>query len=279
MSKIFITAKNGFIGSSLVKSLTHKYEVISTCRSTLDLTNKEMMRNFFQKNNFDVIINTASMGGQKGHSNNPQDLYNNLAITFNLLRFRNPKTALFNLSSGYELDYDGDYGGQQRTLSNYYPLDCYGMSKNIISRICETYSNVYTFRIYGIYGETQPDDRWIKKVVIDYINNGRLSAYINRKVDFVYINDLVKLINYYISNLKNEISLSPQVDISLLKKYETKDILNIINNLDKHKVDIFIEDSTSSDYIGDGKLFSSLVPDYVPLEQGLLLIYNSLLKK
>lgn len=278
MLKVFITAKNGFIGSFLTKFLSTKYEIISTTRSELDLTDPTKVKEFLLKHNFDVIINTASKGGQKGHSNSPHDLYNNLAITFNLLRFKNPSTVIFNFSSGYELDYENEYEGLQRNVCECFPLDCYGMSKNVISRICKNYSNVYTFRIYGMYGEEQPNDRWIKKTIIDYINHQPLNAYINRKVDFVYINDLGKLTEYYLKNIHKTSFLDSVIDLALPKKYNTSDILTTINNLDDYRVPINIQNNLSIDYTGNGERFSAIIPDYVDITQGISLIYKNLLK-
>ena len=280
MLKVFITAKNGFIGSFLTKFLSTEYEIISTTRAELDLTDQAKVKEFLQKHKFDVIINTASKGGQKGHSNSPQDLYNNIAIGFNLLRFKNPNTVIFNFSSGYELDYENQYEGLQRNVCDYFPLDCYGMSKNIISRIYKNYSNIYTFRVYGIYGEEQPNDRWIKKTIIDYINQRPLNAYINRKVDFIYVNDLGKLTKYYLKHIhKTDLHLNSVVDLALPKKHNTVDILTAVNNLSNHKVSINVENNFSVDYIGNGELFSSIVPDYVDITQGLSILYKDLIKK
>lgn len=271
--KILITGKMGFIGSHLIENLSVEYDVISTSRNELELSNPDQVCEFLTNNKFDLIINTATTGGKTGNIDGPETLYNNLAITFNLLKFKHPNTKIFNFTSGYELDKNIDHSGDNSNFIDYYPLDYYGMSKNIISRIHNNHPDVYTFRLFGVYGEYEKDNRFIKRSIIKYINHQPLIVVQDRYLDFIYIDDIIKVIKYYIKNINNK--LDHFIDITSPKKYSLVETINIINNLDKHKVEVIInEEGMGLGYIGNGKQFSQIIPDYITLEEGIKNVYN-----
>ena len=275
--KILITGKTGFIGSHLLESLSTKYEVIAVSKNELDLTNKDKVRYYLQNNKFDIIIHTATIGGKTGNCDGPEVLYNNVSMIFNLLHFKYPSTKLITFTSGYELDKD-EYSPLNKNFTNYYPLDYYGMSKNIISRICKEYSDVYIFRLFGVYGEYEKENRFIKKNILNYINNQPIDIIQDRYLDFMYIENIIKVVNYYITNIKDN-TLNPFIDITLPKKYKLTEIVDIINNLDDYKVETLIhKEGQDISYIGDSNYFTQLIPDYITLEDGIKNIYNYIKK-
>jgi len=86
--KILITGKTGFIGSHLIEALSLEHNIISPSKNELELTNSNQVKEFFSNNTFDLIINTAITGGKTGNLDTSEILYNNLALTFNLLKFK-----------------------------------------------------------------------------------------------------------------------------------------------------------------------------------------------
>lgn len=271
--KILITGKTGFIGSHLIESLSVDHDITSISRKELELTDSDQVCSFLENNKFDLIINTAAVGGKTGNDDGPEILHNNLAIAFNLLKFKYPDTKIFNFTSGYELDKNINHLGNNSDFLNCYPLDYYGMSKNIISRIHINYSDVYTFRLFGVYGEYEKNNRFIKRNIINYINRQPLVVVQNRYLDFTYINDIIKVVKYYIQNINTR--LDHFIDITPPKKYSLVETVNIINNLDKHQVEIIIN-KTGMDlsYLGNGEQFSNILPNYTTLEKGIKNVYN-----
>jgi len=147
------------------------------------------------------------------------------------------------------------------------------MSKNIISRIYNDYSNAYTFRLFGVYGEYENPNRFIKKNIIKYINHQPLIINQDRYLDFIYVDDIIKIIKYYIKNIDS--NLDKFIDITLPRKYSLIETINIINNLDKHKVEILIDENGAGlNYTGNGDQFSKIIPNYTTLEEGIKKIYN-----
>lgn len=276
--KILITGKNGFIGSHLVENLSKNHDVLALSKSDLDLTNPNKTNLFFQNNNFDLIINTAILGGKTGNNDGPEVLYDNISMMFNLLNFKSKNTKLFNFSSGYELDKNTNLTTNYSKTIDYYPLDYYGMSKNIISRISVEYPEVYTFRLFGVFGEYESENRFIKKNIINYINNQPITIIKDRYLDFTYIENIINIIEYYINNINN--NLNHFIDVVALKKYKLTETVNIINSLDQHKVNVIINNNgIDNGYIGNGEYLSDILPNYISLEKGIKKVYEYIIKK
>jgi GDP-L-fucose synthase len=85
--KILILGATGFLGKSLVKSLKDKHKIYQISKSkNIDLTNIKKSKNFFFKNNPDVIINCAGYGYSVHYiSSHPHEILdNNLRINLNI---------------------------------------------------------------------------------------------------------------------------------------------------------------------------------------------------
>lgn len=276
--KILLIGRTGFIGSHLNEALSKNYNVVAPFSNELDLTNPTQAYNFFNNNNFDLIINTAIVGGKTGNIDDPKVLYDNLSMTFNLLKFKQDSTKVFNFTSGYELDKTINHSGKNDNFFNYYPLDYYGMSKNIISRIYHHYQDVYTFRLFGVYGNYEKENRFIKRNIINYINNQPINIIQDRYLDFMFVEDIVKVIEYYIKNINNNTLLS-FIDLTIPKKYKLTETVNIINNLNKNKVKVIIDkEGLGLDYIGNSEQFVKILPNYTTLEDGIKSVYDYLNK-
>jgi nucleoside-diphosphate-sugar epimerase len=272
---ILITGKNGFIGSHLIESLTPFYNIVATSKNDLNLIDQNQVCNFLKENSFDLIINTAVVGGKSVSEDNSSALYENLAMAFNLLKYKHKNTKIFTFTSGYELDKSIGHNTENNTsFLNQYPLDYYGMSKNVISRIHLNNSDIYTFRLFGVYGEYEKNNRFIKKSIINYISNQPITIYQDRYWDFIYTEDIVNTIKYYINNLKDA-SLEHLIDITTPKKCTFLDAAKIINTLDKHKVEIIINKKEfGNDYIGSSIEFSKINNSFTSLELGIQKIFN-----
>ena len=68
----------------------------------------------------------------------------------------------------------------------------------------------------------------------------------DKLMDFFYMGDLIKLVEYYINNKQ----LIKNVDCSYAQKYSLLDIANIINNLSNYKVKINLGEGKGKNYIG-----------------------------
>jgi nucleoside-diphosphate-sugar epimerase len=84
--------------------------------------------------------------------------------------------------------------------------------------------------------------------------------------------DLVKLVQHTIEQPSS--ALLKQVHCSYLKDYTLREIADMINQLDDHKVSIYMTDNFAEDYTSQYNAQYGL--DYVGLKQGLKEVYSKL---
>jgi nucleoside-diphosphate-sugar epimerase len=84
---ILVTGSNGFLAKNIITKLKN-YNFITVSRNELDLTNKIQVDNFFQKNFFDVVINTAIVGGRRSIADSKDIFYDNVLISMNIAENR-----------------------------------------------------------------------------------------------------------------------------------------------------------------------------------------------
>lgn len=257
--KILITGTNGYIGRFLHDELKHNYKVDTIIRKDVDLTNSIQVYNFFKDKYYDVVIHCAIEGGHRLVKDTIKVLDNNIKMYYNLLEYKSHYNKFITFGSGAEI---------------YLPQEPYGMSKNIISQSISEKNNFYNIRLYGIFDENELNSRFIKSNIIRYINKEPMQIHQNRLMDFFYIKDLLKVVNYYINN-----------DNLMPKEYECfyynerqsslLDIANIINNLNDYKVDIHLDkEKLGFQYISTIK--KELPIEFIGLKEGIKQVYNKL---
>ena len=256
--KILITGANGYVGKSLHTALKDKYNVTTITRKECDLSNSESVRLFFEDKIFDVVIHCAIEGGSRLIQDDWKVMDDNLCMYYNLLSNKHRFNKLIHFGSGAE------------THLQHTP---YGLSKHVIRQSILEKENFYNLRIFAVFDENEWDTRFIKTNIRHYINKKPIQIYQNKNMDFFYIPDLVKLVEYYVTNndLPKEANCHYGNTVSL------KDIANLINNLDSYKVKIEFGEGSSPDYIG--KEYHNLPIDFIGLEQGIKETYNKLKNK
>ena len=249
---ILITGGNGYIAKSLSKSLDNS---ISITRKDFDLTDRYATDKWFDGKYFDVVIHTAVKGGSRLLVDGGNIFYENIQMFYNLLNNKHCFGKLINFGSGAELGI---------------PNNPYGLSKNIISRIIDNEDNFYNIRIYGVFDENELDTRFIKSNIKRYINKEPIEIHQNKLMDFFYMKDLIKLVEYYI----REDWPPKNIDCSYADHYTLVDIANIINNLSTYKVEVKVGKEEGKEYVGISSIQEGR--NYKGLEQGIKETYKKL---
>ena len=252
---ILITGGNGYIAKSLHSTLKDKYSVMSISRFDFDLTNKETTDQFFKHRLFDVVIHCAVKGGSRLKPDDSSVLKDNLNMYCNLLDNKSHFDKLIHFGSGAEL---------------YSPNTLYGLSKSVIRHLMVDESNFYNLRIFGVFDENELDTRFIKSNIKRYINKEPIQIYQDKYMDFIYMPDLVKIVDYYINNtnLPKETNCIYNTVCTLTR------IAQLINDLDEYKVEVKVENGIGSNYNGEGGI--ALPIDFIGLKQGIKEVYNKL---
>jgi nucleoside-diphosphate-sugar epimerase len=245
MKSILITGSNGYIARN-IKKYFKGYKLFLTDRSNLNLLNSIDVDNFFSGKYFDVVLHTAVNGGSRLHSDDCSVFYNNILMHYNLMKNNSNYGKYINLGSGAELDRNKNISFDSNHIESF-PIDHYGLSKNVIARTGCTIENFYNIRIFNVFNEDELPTRMMRSSITNYINKEKIVIHQNRYMDFMHFDDFAKILNYVIAN--NDCPKT--INCSYQEKYLFSDIAEIINNLDNHKVEIEIQNKELGfSYIG-----------------------------
>ena len=245
MKKILITGSNGFIARNISASLTN-CEITLTNRSNLNPLIASDVDNFFKDKYFDVVIHTAIKGGTRLAEDEPEFVYQNCLMHFNILRNQQNFGKYISFGSGAELDRAMNIDQSSNYIKSL-PIDPYGMSKILIARSGEVFEKFYNIRIFNIFNEDELPTRMIKGNIFRYINREPMVIHQDKYMDFMYFDDFMKIVNFYIY----EKDCPKAINCSYKEKYLLSEIAEIINKLGKHRVEIKIENKNiAKSYIG-----------------------------
>jgi len=262
---ILITGVAGFIGAALAKALLNrgdrilgidnqndyydvnlklsrlfeieKYEKFTFKK--LDISDREALKNLFEDNKFDVVVNLAAQAGVRYSIENPAAYIDSNLVGFaNVLEgCRQQQVAnLVYASSSSVYGANKEYPFNEDHSVNH-PVSLYAATKKSNELMAHSYSNLYNmsvtglrfFTVYGPYG--RPDmapflftDKILRGEEIQVFNNGEMFR------DFTYIDDIVTGIVDVIDNpaTKNE-NWNPE-DPQASTSYCPYRILNIGND-------------------------------------------------
>lgn len=256
--KVLITGAKGYIGDSLARGLSRKYDIYSITRDDLDLLDSQKCKDFFADKRYDVVIHCAVEGGSRLKKDDSTVLDANLKMYYNLLDNKHAYNRFIQFGSGAEV---------------YNPFQPYGMSKQVITSSMRDKPNFFNIRIYGVFDENELDTRFIKSSLLKYINKSPIQIHQNKYMDFFYMKDLITVVDYYIKAENPEFK---EYDCSYFKKPTSlKEIAEFINTLGDYQVNIQIDvDGWGNQYISPN--MNALNIDKIGLEQGILEVYNKL---
>jgi nucleoside-diphosphate-sugar epimerase len=258
---LLITGGRGFIGSNMVDFFKQNYTVISPTHQELDLLEQEQVSSFFKNNSIDYVIHGANVGGNRSSTDGPEVVEKNVRMFFNLCKNQNHFKKLINLGSGAE--YSKEHMPSRVTESEFgkfIPTDYYGFSKYIISKYIENTSNIYCLRLFGVFGPGE-DYRYkfISNSILKNILKMPIKIMQNVYFDWVFIDDLLHIIEYF---LKNNPSLN-SYNITPEKATDILSIARIINQMSDFQSEIIIVNpGLNREYSGDNKNLKSEMGNY-----------------
>jgi dTDP-4-dehydrorhamnose reductase len=254
--KILITGANGYIGKSLYNALKDNHEVATITRNKCDLTNSEDVNFYFLDTWFDVVIHCAASGIINPKDTNWGIMDDNLKMYYNLLSNQNHFNKFIHFGSGAE---------------TYIPNTPYGLSKKVINNSITTKTNFYNLRVFSVFDENELDTRFIKTNIKRYINKEAIQIHEVKFMDFFYMQDLIKVVEYYI----NEGNPPKEFDCVYSEtSYTLFGLAHLITKLDNYEVDIINQGKNGDDYIS--KCRTILPIKFIGLKQGIIETYNKL---
>jgi nucleoside-diphosphate-sugar epimerase len=254
MARILITGKSGYIAKGLANKLKEKHSIVGIGRDDFDLTDREATNKWFEDKYFDVIIHTAVLGGNRLKQEDGEVFFKNLSMFYNLLANQDKFNQLISFGSGAELGY---------------PVDPYGLSKNIINRIIQNEAKLNNIRIFAVFDENELDRRFITPNIKRYINKQPLIVHQNKLMDFFYMEDLVSIVEYIMFNPQVK-----EIDCTYPLSYSLYDIAFLINELSDYKCEIKVEQKgLGKHYTGE---YINLNIPFIGLKKAIKQIYEKL---
>jgi GDP-L-fucose synthase len=257
------------------KNLSYKYEIVNLSRYDLNVLSYNDVKNYLDKNHFDILVHTAILGGRRNKEENGDVTHNNLIMFENLLQFSDKFKMIINFDSAAIYDRNTDILNRKEEDLVTIPSDYYGFSKYIIYKRSFEYNNLYNFRIFNIFHTNEESDRFIKKCFLAKYNNTQINIFEDKYFDFVYEDDFIKIIKYYFDNINLQSNLIKTINISYEKKYKLSDIAKLIL-YDDTKINIINNKLSNRNYSGDSNMLKNLNIDYIGLENSLILYEQKL---
>lgn len=247
---IFLTGGSGFIGRNLIESLGKNYTIFAPSHKELELLGVKAVRRYIRDNSIDIVIHAANKGGGRDTKDMKNVVEYNTRMFFNIVRNRHFVKKIIHLGSGAEY-------GKQRALvkvkeedfDSYVPYDSYGFAKYVCSKYIEKVKNIVNLRLFGVYGKYENYHyKFISNAIVK--NLFFLPIVINQNVhfDYLYIDDLVKIIEYFVNN-------ETKYNIYNCTRGTTIDLIslaNIVNEISDNPSEIIVlNKGLNKEYSGD----------------------------
>ena len=262
---ILITGSEGFVGKNLVEDLSEltSHTILAPTFLELDLSDIDVVDNYFKKNEINVVVHSATTLRNK--TDYPDDVCEkNLKMFFNILKVASKDTTIINFGSGSEYSRANWTKKMKETyFDKSVPMDGHSYAKYLISKYIDesTRDNLTTIRIFGIFGKYE-DYRF--KFISNAIakNIKELPIVINQDVeyDYLYIKDFSKIIIELIKLKKFKYSaynVTPTNSISIVN------VVNTINKISNTKSKIIVlNEGKGTDYSGDNSRLLEELQDF-----------------
>ncbi|HLD77372.1 MAG TPA: NAD(P)-dependent oxidoreductase [Rickettsiales bacterium] len=275
MKKILLTGGSGFIGKNILESeLSQKYQIIAPSSKELNLASDDDVKNFLEKNKFDIIIHSACKPGHRNAKDNAGIFYSNSRMFFNLLKYCGG-TKIINIGSGAIYDMRHYMPKmKEEYFATYIPQDEHGFCKYIIGKQIENLDNVVDLRVFGIFGKYEDYTiRFISNAICKTLFDLPITIKQDRKFDYIYIDDLMPVLEFFVEKKTKykTYNITPDISIKLsdiaktVKKIANKDLSIIIAN-----------EGLGMEYSGDNSRIKAEMANYsnISIENSIFKLYN-----
>ena len=274
--QVLVTGGGGFIGRNLVEFLSPKYFVSAPSHAELDLLDEDATRRYIKKNKIQIIIHCASVGGRRDTVGLEHVAEMNIRMFFNLERCLDLAEQMIFLGSGAEYDVRHYRPRMSEAYFDVHvPEDEYGFSKYVCSKyILVSSKNMAGLRLFGVFGKYEKYSlKFISNAIFRNILGLPILIARNVKFDFLYIDDLVKIIERLMnSRVRGDVyNITPGKSVDLLT------IAKKINRIGRNKVPIIISrEGRGKEYSANIDKFMRFKPSFrfTPLDTAIKELYG-----
>lgn len=276
MKKILLTGGNGFIGGNVREQLGEKYEILSPSHAELDLLDYSAVSTYLEKTRPDAVIHAAFLGTTRKDC--PKDIVKaNLQMFFNIARCKKHFGRMINLGSGAEYDHAKEIvQASEEDFDRVVPSDDYGFCKYVCAKYIENTEGITNLRVFGCFGKHEDKNtRFISNSICRSIR-GEPIAIENRNVRFsyLYVSDLVHIIDYFICNNGKFKSYNVVPDES----YDLLAIAQKIKKITGNHFEIVVKNKgLGPEYTGNNGRLRAEMPKFkfTPMDAAITELYKS----
>jgi len=262
-TRILITGGKGFLAKSFSEKLKSDVEITVCSRIELDLMDSIAVQDYLRKGRFDVILHTGTYDAAPRDTLKDKNkvLEQNLIMFFNLARCEGNFGKMIYFGSGAEFD-RAHWKSQMKEeyFDQYVPTDQYGFSKYVMTKHALLTDNIINLRLFGVFGEY--DDwryRFIPNACCHALLGMPINIHQNALVDFLYIDDLVRIVYWFINN-------KPTYQVYNVCSGWVEDSItwaNEIHHIADSKLSIEINSKNiKGEYSGDNSRLMSELPEF-----------------
>ena len=271
MKTILLTGGSGFIGKNIRESfLATKYNILAPSSKELNLADEDSVDAYFKKHQIDVVIHAAVKPGHRNAKDTSNLFYTNTRMFFNLERHKDEYEKMIVLGSGAIYDMR-NYRPKMKEdeWKDYIPADEHGYCKYVCEKVIENSHNIYDLRIFGIFGKYEDYAiRFISNAICKTLFNLPITIKQNRKFDYLYIDDLMPVLDWFINHTPqyHSYNITPDSSISLYELAET------IRNLSNKDLPIVVtQERLGLEYSGDNSRIKEEFQDFktAPIEDSI----------
>tara|TARA_Y100000593_G_C4315682_1_gene340741 strand:- start:3028 stop:3918 length:891 start_codon:yes stop_codon:yes gene_type:complete len=263
--KILITGGGSFVARSIIDRIgdDKKYSFVCLPHEKLDLLDTQKTEECLSKGGYDVIIHTATYDAAPEFSTRDPKLVleKNLKMFFNIARCSKYFEKMLFIGSGAEF---GRENWTPKMKEEYFfenvPKDQYGLSKYVMTHHAIKSENIYNLRCFGLFGEF---DDWRYRVISNMCCKAALNLPIvikqNARFDYLYIDDFIKIIEWFIFNNPKE----KVYNVCSGSVYDYISLAKMVKKVANKNLDVIIEkDGLRHEYSGDNTRLCRELSDF-----------------
>jgi len=273
---ILLTGSGGFVGKNLKTFLIKQHNLFCPRSFELDLTDKNAVRKYFEKNEIEFVIHCGSTGGARGIEDNPLTVQNNLAMVNNLLEAKEKNVRMILFGSGAMYGKDRNLHKVSETeIGNYIPKDLYGQSKHAIAKIVEKRDDILMLNIFACYGYGEKESRFPSYAITQVLKKEDIVINQNCIFDYLWIEDLQKIVSYFVANKPTD----KIINVTPTKSFSLTEIARIAKNISKNDIEIIVKNvKMNNEYTGNNELLLKNLPDFefTSMAEGMKMLYDYL---
>lgn len=279
MKKILITGSSGFIGRNVKEYLEKKadtFQIFFPSSKELDCLDEEQVTNYLKKEYFDYVLHFAVYVDRADNEKDRDKILEyNLRIFMNFAKNSDWYGKMYYAGSGAE--YDKRFpiiDVIEEEIGKHIPVDQYGLMKYTIGRIAEGSSNIYNFRLFGVFGKyEQYQAKFISNICCKAIKGLPLSIRQNVYFDYLWIEDFCRMLEYFLVNEPKYHTYN----MGSGKKITLRELCDEVMEAAEKELPVFIcKDGMSNEYTACNDRFMEECPEFrfTPVKAAVKELYH-----